>query len=150
MEKKTISIRNIGQNQHFFFEKEIHLQNCYQPGTPDGTVSALGSACQWVTNHSTRRSLAPSWAREQPHRLNLQQSNCLRGRKQRAPPSGLQRNAALGPRGECAAGSWAAYIRLLLEDWEMHPDQLKCSNKFKEFEEYFSNEGIRQNFIRTK
>ena len=47
-------------------------------------------------------------------------------------------------------GPGAAYIRLLLEDWEMHPGLLKCSNKFKEFHEYFSNEGTRQKFIRTK
>lgn len=65
-------------------------------------------------------------------------------------PKRAAENTALRPRGECASGSWAAYTRLLLEDWEMHLRQLKYSNKFEEFDEYFLSEGIRQNFIRTK
>lgn len=64
-----------------------------------------------------------------------------------APKRAAEKRSSGAQRSVCC---WAAYIRLLLEDWEMHPGQLKCSNKFKEFEEYFSNEGIRQNFIRTK
>lgn len=75
----------------------------------------------------------------------------LQEKETEGAPKRAAENAALGPRGECASGSWAAYTRLLLEDWEMlRLGQLKCSNKFKEFDEYFSSEGIRQNFIRTK